>query len=95
MLHYLKIFTWFLFTFAVVGIIALLAGMEPTMTSARKGLGLMAMQLGVASLILLGFRLNSHKRLPRKALLYGGWTLVVLLVVIGQVWLNVELPATP
>ncbi|WP_339900504.1 hypothetical protein [uncultured Gilvimarinus sp.] len=89
MLHYLKIFSWFLFTFAIVGIIALLAGMEPTVTSVRKGLGLMAMQAGVSSLILIGFRLNKAEQLPTKVLLYSGWALIVLLVVVGQIWLNV------
>ncbi|WP_041522745.1 hypothetical protein [Gilvimarinus agarilyticus] len=89
MLHYLKIFSWFLFTFGIVGIIALLAGMEPTVTTARKALGLMAMQLGVSSLLLIGFRMYKAEQLPRKALLYTGWGLIVLLVVVGQVWLNV------
>jgi hypothetical protein len=87
--RYLKIFSWFLFTFAIVGIIALLAGMEPTVTTARKALGLMAMQVGVSSLILIGFRLNKAEQLPTKALLYGGWALIIVLVVVGQVWLNV------
>ena len=89
MLRYLKTFSWFLFTFAIVGLIALLLGVEPTIATARQALGLMAMQAGISSLILLGFRMNKAEQLPTKALLYGGWILIILLVVVGQVWLNV------
>lgn len=88
MLRYLKIFGWFLFTFAIVGIIALLLGVEPTVATARQALGLMIMQAAVSSLILIGFRLNKNQQLPTKALLYGGWSLIILLVIVGQVWLN-------
>lgn len=88
MLRYLKIFSWLLFTFAIVGLLALVFGLEPTMTSARKAAGLMALQAAISSLILLGFRMNQAAQLPTKVLLYGGWSLIVLLMIVGQIWLN-------
>ena len=88
MLHYLKIFSWLLFTFAIVGLIALLAGLEPTMTSAYKATWLLLGQTAVASILLLGFKYYRLGKISQKLLLYSGWTLIALLVITGQIWLN-------
>jgi len=47
-------------------------------------------QAAVGALILYGFKLNGLGRLDRKYLLSGGWALIVLLVILGQVWVNIS-----
>ncbi|WP_020210882.1 hypothetical protein [Gilvimarinus chinensis] len=88
MLHYLKIFSWLLFTFAIVGLIALLAGLEPTMTSAYKATWLLLLQTVIASVLLLGFRCYRQGKISETLLLYTGWALIAVLVISGQIWLN-------
>lgn len=89
MLHYLKIFSWLLFTFAIVGLVALLAGLEPTMTSTFKATWLLALQAIIGGILVAGFKLYRQAKISEKLLLYSGWTLIALLVVVGQIWLNV------
>ncbi|UTF61307.1 hypothetical protein [Gilvimarinus sp. DA14] len=88
MLHYLKIFSWLLFTFAVVGLVALLAGLEPTMTSVYKATWLLVLQTLIASVLLLGFKFYRQGKISQKLLLYSGWTLIAVLVIAGQIWIN-------
>lgn len=88
MLHYLKIFSVLLFGFGVIRGTALALGFDLGSQIFPGNLGLMLFQALVAGSILYGFRLQREGRLSRKLLLYGGWSLVVALVVIGQIWVN-------
>lgn len=88
MLNYLRIFSWFLFTFGVVGFVVILTGLAPGIGSIEGGLGLMGLQTVVGGTIVYGFRRLKAETLDRKILLYGGWALVIMLIIIGQVWVN-------
>ncbi len=88
MLNYLRIFSWFLFTFGVVGFVTVFLGFAPKIGSGPAALGLMAVQAIVGGGIVYGFRLLKEERIPRKVLLYGGWALVVVLIIVGQIWVN-------
>lgn len=90
MLNYLKIFGGLLLTFGVVGFLVIALGFAPEIGSRPAALGLMGGQAAVGALILYGFKLNGIGRLDRKYLLYGGWALIVLLVILGQVWVNIS-----
>lgn len=90
MLKYLKIFSWLLLTFGVVGFLAIALGFAPDIGSRPAALGLMATQAAVGALIFYGFKLNRLGQLDTKSLLYGGWALIVLLVILGQVWVNIS-----
>ena len=82
-MHYLKIFSWFLFTFGLVGLIAVAFGLSPGIGSVLATMGALATQVVFSSIILYGFKLNQNGKLNRKALVYGGWLLIVLLIVIA------------
>lgn len=88
MVHYLQIFSWFLFTFGVVGFLAVLFGFAPTVDSVPAALGLMAFQTFCAAGLLYGFRLHTRGRLSRQALVYSGWGVIGILVVLGQIWFS-------
>lgn len=89
MLHYLRIFSWFLLTFGVVGFGAIAIGVDPGIGTGAGALGVMALQVAIAVAILWGFRLNRSGKLHREVLVVGGWLLVLLLVVVGSIWMNV------
>lgn len=88
MFNYLRIFSWFLLTFGVVGFFAVLFGFAPQIGSGPAALALMGLQAAVGGAIVYGFRLFKEERIERKVLLYGGWALVVVLVIGGQVLVN-------
>lgn len=88
MLHYLRIFSWFLLTFGVVGFGAIAIGVDPGIGTGSGAMAVMALQVVVASAILWGFRLNKAGKLHRQVLAVGGWVLVLLLVVVGSVLMN-------
>lgn len=88
MLNYLKIFSWFLFTFGVVGFIVVAAGFTPNIGSAPAALSLLAIQTGFASIIIYGFKQYRDGKLGRTALVYGGWALIIVLLIFGQIWIN-------
>lgn len=88
MLHYLKIFCVLLFGFGVIRGGALALGFDLGSQIFPGNLGLMVFQALVAGTVLYGFRLHREGRLSRELLLYGGWSLVVAFVVIGQIWIN-------
>lgn len=90
MLNYLKIFSWLLLTFGLVGFLVIALGFAPEIGSGFAALGLMGIQATVGALILYGFKLNRLGKLDRKYLLYGGWALIVLLVIVGQIWVNIS-----
>lgn len=88
MFNYLRIFSWLLFTFGVVGWIAVALGFHPGISSTQAVMGVLIMQVIIASLIMYGFKLNRIGSISRTALLYGGWALIIALLLIGQLWLN-------
>lgn len=93
MFNYLKIFSWFLFTFGVVGLGAMVFfGVDPGIGTRTQTIGLMTLQIGISSVLLAGFKLYSAGKIGRSTLLYGGWGLILLLIVIGQVWINIDSP---
>jgi hypothetical protein len=83
-MHYLKIFSWFLFTFGIVASGAILLGIDPGIGTGSGPLAAMALQVIVAGLILWGFKLCNAGKLSRKLLLWGGWGLLVIYIVVGQ-----------
>lgn len=58
MLHYLRIFSWFLLTFGVMGFGAIAIGIDPGIGTGAGAMGVMALQVLVASAILWGLKLN-------------------------------------
>lgn len=88
MFDFLRIFSWLLLTFGVVGFVAVALGFAPRAGSFPAVLGLMGTQVIIASAIVYGFRLHRQGKLGRRVLVYGGWALVVLLLIIGQIWIN-------
>ncbi len=88
MLNYLRIFSWLLLSFGVIGFLAVAAGLAPDVGPVPAALGVMATQSIVASAIVYGFKLHGTGQLSRNTLLYGGWALVVILIVTGQIWVN-------
>ncbi len=89
MFNFLRIFSWLLFTFGLVGALAVIAGFAPGVGSTPAALGLLGTQALFAAAILYGFRLHRTGKLARSSLIYGGWFLVIALIVIGQTWINV------
>lgn len=93
MFNYLKIFSWFLFTFGIVGLGAMaFFDVDPGIGSRTQALGLMTLQIGISSVLLAGFKLHNTGKIGRNTLLYGGWGLILLLIVTGQVWINIDIP---
>lgn len=90
MLHYLRIFSWFLLTFGIVGFAAIAIGIDPGIGTGAGAMGVMALQVVIALAILWGFKLNKAEKLSRKVLVFAGWGLVLLLVVVGSVLMNVS-----
>ncbi len=88
MFKYLKILSWFLFCFGVVLAAASLFGVELGIGNRSETLGLLMMQVAAASCVLYGFTLHKAGKLSYSVLLYGGWALIVLMIVTGQIWLN-------
>ncbi len=88
MLNYLKIFSWFLLTFGVVGLITLFLGLKPEFGSISAAAGLLVVQILVASSILYGFKLHINGVISRRCLLYGGWGLIICLALGGQIWVT-------
>ena len=92
MFNYLKIFSWFLFTFAIVGLGAMtFFDVDPGIGSRSQTIGLMTLQIVISSVLLTGFKLYSVGKIGRSTLLYGGWGLILLLTVTGQVWINLDI----
>ena len=90
MLHYLKIFSWFLFTFGIVGLGGVAVGLQPGFATPAEAATILALQTVTAAMILWGFRRYRDGRLREKALIYLGWSLIVLLVLCAQLWLNLK-----
>lgn len=88
MLNYLRIFSWFLLTFGVVGFLTILTGLVPNFGSSQAGMGLMGLQALVGGVIVYGFRLLKQEAINPKLLLYGGWIAVIIFVIVGQIWTN-------
>lgn len=92
MFNYLKIFSWFLFTFGIVGLGAIaFFDVDPGIGSRAQALGLMTLQIAISSVLLTGFKLYNAGKIGRNSLLYGGWGLILLLIVAGQVWINIDI----
>lgn len=89
MLRYLRIFSWFLLTFGVVGFGATAFEVDTGIGTGHKAMGVLALQTLTGLMIYLAFQRYDAGRLDRKALIYGGWSLVVLYVVVGAIWMNV------
>lgn len=83
-MHYLKIFSWFLLTFGVVGFGAILLGIDPGIGTGSAALAAMGLQVIVAGVVLWGFKLCNADKLSRKLLLWAGWSLLLLYIVLGQ-----------
>lgn len=88
MLNYLRIFSWFLLTFGVVGFITVFLGLAPQIGSGPAAMGLMLVQAIVGGAIVYGFKLLKEEKIERKLLLYAGWAAVIVLVIGGQVLVN-------
>lgn len=88
MLRYLRIFSWFLLTFGVVGFGAAVLGIDMGIGTGPEAMRVMALQVAVAAAIQWGFRLRKASKLDEKLLLYGGWGLVLLYIVLGAVLMN-------
>lgn len=84
-MRYLRIFSWFLFTFGIVGFGATLLGVDLGIGTGGAALGAMALQVLVSASVLWGFRLLEAGKLHREVLLVGGWLLLVVFIVVGQV----------
>lgn len=87
MFKYLKVLSWFLFTFGLVLAAASLIGVELGLGNRNQTLGLLMMQVAVASCVLYGFTLHKAGKLSYRVLLLGGWALIVVLIAAGQLWL--------
>ncbi|MEP3857889.1 MAG: hypothetical protein ABJM39_12715 [Porticoccus sp.] len=90
MLKFLRIFSWLLFTFGVVGFLAVALGFKPDIGSVASALGILGIQVMFSAMILYGFRLHRQGRIGRHNLVYGSWVVIVALVIIGQVWINIS-----
>lgn len=88
MFRYLQIFGWFLLTFGVVGFGAIVLGIDPGIGTGPAARDVMALQAMTGLAIYLGFRAHKAGKLSRRVLLYGGWGLILLFVVIGAVRMN-------
>jgi hypothetical protein len=51
----------------------------------------MTLQIAISSVLLTGFKLYNAGKIGRNSLLYGGWGLILLLIVAGQVWINIDI----
>ncbi|MGQ9426423.1 hypothetical protein ACXYTJ_09980 [Gilvimarinus sp. F26214L] len=90
MLQYLRIFSFFLLTFGIVGAGVIAFGIDPGIGTSRGAMGIMVLQTLIAALILWGFRLHRDQKLGSKGLMYGGWGLIALYAVVGQIWMNMD-----
>ncbi len=88
MLNYLKIFSWFLFTFGIVGALAVIAGLASELGPEIVIFGVMLFQSACAALVLYGFKLNKENKCSQSLLLRGGWALIVIYIVIGQLLIS-------
>lgn len=84
-MRYLRIFSWFLLTFGIVGFGATALGIDLGIGTGPHALGALAMQVVVAALVFYGFKLQASGKLSRKILAYGGWALLVLFVLAAQI----------
>lgn len=84
-MRFLKIFSWFLLTFGIVGFGATMLGIDLGIGTGPHALGALAMQVVVAALIFWGFKLEAAGKLDRKILTYGGWLLLVSFIVGAQI----------
>ena len=88
MLHYLRIFSWFLFTFGVAGFVMTGIGLFGDVGSKSAAMGIMALQAMVAGLVLYGFKLHRLGKLHESVLMFFGWVLIITMVIVGQVWMS-------
>jgi len=88
MLNALRKFSWLLLISGVIGFVCVVLGIEPGIGSRTNALAVIGIQVVIASLIFIGFKLNSKKIVTSNALLYGGWILIAILMVIVQYWVN-------
>ena len=88
MLHYLRIFSWFLFSFGVAGFFMTWFGLFGDVGSSAAAMGIMALQALVAGGVLYGFRLHKAGKLHESVLLFVGWVLIIAMVIIGQIWMS-------
>ncbi len=86
--NYLRIFSWMLLGFGVVGLLALLAGVKSRIGPADTLAGILLLQTLLAACIVYGFRLYREEKISRSLLLRAGWGLIVVLALVGQIWLN-------
>lgn len=92
MLQYLRILTWFLLTFGVAGLFSAWFGIDIGIGIGPPVVGLMAVQVVLAGLILWGFRLVKQGKLHPQVLTAGAIVVIVVYIVGGQIWLNVAKP---
>lgn len=93
MLHYLRIFAWFLLTFGVVGFLMANAGVDIGIGVGRPVAVLMAFQVAVGAVVLLGFKMVRDGKLHPQVLSVGAIALILFYVVAGQVWIAISEPA--
>jgi hypothetical protein len=84
-MRYLRIFSWFLFTFGIVGFGATALGIDLGIGTGGAALGAMALQVLVSGLVLWGFKLHEAGKLHREVLVAGGWLLLVVFIVAAQI----------
>lgn len=90
MLNFLRIFSWLLFTFGVVGFLVVALGFKPDIGPVASALGILGTQVIFSAMILYGFRLHRQGRIGRNNLVYVSWIIVAALMIIGQVWINIS-----
>ncbi|MDO6459788.1 hypothetical protein Q4485_03685 [Granulosicoccaceae sp. 1_MG-2023] len=88
MLHYLRIFSWFLFTFGVAGFFMTGLGLFGDVGPKDAAMGIMALQAAAAGLVLYGFKRHKAGQLHESVLLFFGWLLIIAMVITGQVWMS-------
>lgn len=92
MLRYLRILTWFLFTFGAFGLLSASFGIDTGLGVGAPVLALLGVQVVVAGLILAGFKLVKEGRLHPQVLSAGAIALILFYVVAGQIWMAVSTP---
>lgn len=92
MLRYLRILTWFLLTFGIVGLFAAAFGIDIGIGIGPPVVALMTVQSAISALILLGFKKLKDGKLHPQVLAAGAITLIVCYVVAGQIWIGTTKP---
>lgn len=87
-MSFLRIFSWLLLTFGVVGFGAVVLGLVPDIGAKGPALVLLLVQSIFAGAVVYGFRLVAQERLSPRILFWGGWAVIITFVICGQIWIS-------